>query len=91
MKKAILVTLIGLVLSSATIPEFFYYNSMRKAIAIRDTDKGEVVIRNNTGQTLMRMDYPANQSRWISVTRLAPGTYTATTTDGSTISFYKRP
>ena len=91
MKKAILVTLIGLVLTSATIPQFFYYNSMRKAIAIRDNENGQVVISDNSGNQIMRMDYPANQSRWISVTRLAPGTYTATTTDGSTISFYKRP
>jgi hypothetical protein len=91
MKKIILTFALGLTLISSTVPQFFYYNNMRKAIAIRDTEKGEVIVRNNTGQALIRVDYPADQSRWISVTRLAPGFYTATTTDGSTISFYKRP
>ena len=91
MKKLILTLIVGLTLMSATIPQFFYYNNTRKAIAIRDDQQGTVVVRNNIGQSVMTAPYPANSSRWISVYRLAPGQYTATTTDGTTISFLRRP
>ena len=91
MKKIILAAVIGLILTAATIPQFFYYNNMRKAIAIRDDQQGTVIIRNYSGVTVMTTEYPANSSRWISVYRLAPGPYTATTTTGVTINFYKRP
>jgi hypothetical protein len=91
MKKVILTFALGLTLTSATIPQFFYYNNMRKAIAIKDNQQGTVIIRNYYGQTVMTVTYPANSSRWISVYRLAPGQYTATTTDGGVISFYRRP
>lgn len=90
MKKIILAAVIGILLTSAMIPQFFYYNQTRKAIAIRNTQPGSITITNYSGQTVMKEEYPANTSRWISVTRLAPGLYTATT-DGATISFYKRP
>lgn len=91
MKKIILAVLVSIILTAATIPQFFYYNTMRKAIAIRDNQEGIIVIRNNSGQTVMTAQYPANRSWWISVTRLAPGFYTSTTQDGTIITFYKRP
>ena len=82
---------VGIVLTAATIPQFFYYNSMRKAIAIRDSQEGILTVRDNAGNKVMTVEYPANSSRWVSVTRLAPGNYSATTTDGTSIGFYKRP
>jgi hypothetical protein len=91
MKKYLLSLVLGVTLMSSTIPQFFYYNNTRKAIAIRDDQQGTVVIRNNIGQAVMTAPYPANTSRWISVYRLAPGQYTATTTDGTTLSFFRRP
>ena len=91
MKKIILAVLVSTVLTAATIPQFFYYNITRKAIAVRDNQEGTIVIKNNSGQTVMTTQYPANRSWWISVTRLAPGFYTATTQDGAIITFYKRP
>ena len=91
MKKYILAAVLGIMLTAATIPQFCYYNDMRKAIAIRDTQKGSVTIRNLSGQALMVADYPENTSRWVSISRLMPGQYTATTTSGSVISFYRRP
>jgi hypothetical protein len=90
MKKTILTLLLGILLIAATVPQFFYYNSMRKAIAIRDSQEGDVTIKTYTGITVMTAHYPANRSLWISVTRLAPGLYTATTND-AIVTFYKRP
>jgi hypothetical protein len=91
MKKYILAAVLGIMLTAATIPQFFYYNDMRKAIAIRDDQQGTVIVRDYSGNKVVITDYPANSSRWISVTRLAPGQYSATTTNGVTINFYKRP
>lgn len=91
MKKYILAVVLGIILTSATLPQFFYYSNIRKAIAIRGNEKGIVIIKNNSGQTVMIAEYPANTSRWVSVYRLAPGFYTAITTDGGTLSFYRRP
>ena len=91
MKKIILAVLVGILLTAATLPQFFYYSDMRKAIAIRDDQQGTVVIRNHSGDKVMVADYPSNSSRWISVYRLAPGPYAATTANGVTISFYRRP
>lgn len=91
MKKIILFALVSLMLISATIPQFFYYNQTRKAIAIRDNQDGTMIVRNTSGQTIMASQYPANRSIWISVTRLAPGYYTATVPSGAIITFYKRP
>lgn len=91
MKKTLLTIAIGVLLTAATLPQFFYYNNTRKAIAIRDTEKGEMVIKDRNGYSVARMEYPANTSRWLSVTRLAPGLYTAQTSTGATINFYKRP
>jgi hypothetical protein len=90
MKKIILTFALGLTLTAATIPQFFY-NNTRKAIAIRDDQSGTVIVRDYSGDKVMTVDYPANSNRWISVSRLAPGLYTATTTDGGVLSFYKRP
>jgi hypothetical protein len=90
MKKYILAAVLGVMLTAATIPQFFYYNDMRKAIAIRDNQQGTIIIRDHSGNKIITTDYPANSSRWISVTTLAPGQYTATT-NGITINFYKRP
>lgn len=87
-----LILLLAVVLSVAcTVPQFFYYNDTRKAIAIRDDQSGSVSIKNYYGQTIMTSPYPANKSFWISVYRLAPGQYTATTTNGVTLNFYRRP
>lgn len=91
MKKIIFAVLVGILLTSATIPQFFYYNTTRKAIAVRDDQEGTMVIKNNSGQTVMTAQYPSNRSWWVSVNRLAPGLYTASTTDGGIITFYKRP
>ena len=91
MKKYILAAVLGIMLTAATIPQFFFYNQTRKAIAISDNQAGSVVIRTTTGQTVMTAEYPANRSWWISVTRLAPGYYTATAPGGAIITFYKRP
>ena len=91
MKKYILAAVLGVMLTAATIPQFFYYNQTRKAIAISNNQAGSVSIKNYYGQTVMTVEYPANRSWWISVYRLAPGPYTATTSDGGTISFYRRP
>jgi hypothetical protein len=91
MKKYILAVITGFMLMSATLPQFFYYSDIRRAIAVRGSEQGTVIVKNNNGQTVMTMQYPANSSRWVSVGRLAPGQYTAVTTDGGTISFYKRP
>ena len=90
MKKIILAVCVGLISIAAVVPQFFYYNDLRKAIAIRNDTNGIVVIKDRTNQTVMVVNYPANSSRWISVSRLAPGQYTASTVDGA-ISFYKRP
>ena len=90
MKKIILAVCVGLISIAAVVPQFFYYNDLRKAIAIRNDTNGIVVIKDRTNQTVMVVNYPANSSRWISVSRLAPGQYTASTVDG-TILFYKRP
>jgi hypothetical protein len=89
-KKIILAALVSIILTAATIPQFFYYNQTRKAIAIRSGQSGSVEIRDRLGQAVMKAEYPANSSRWISVNRLAPGLYTATT-DGVTINFYRQP
>lgn len=91
MKKIIFAALVGIVLTAATIPQFFYYNQTRKAIAVRDDQEGTLVIRTSTGVQVMTAQYPANRSWWISVTKLAPGFYTAMTPDGAIITFYKRP
>ena len=91
MKNLILVFLACTLMSFVTAIDFFYYNSMRKAIAIRDTEKGILLIKNYSNQVVMQVEYPANQSRWISVARLASGLYTAQSTSGVTINFYKRP
>lgn len=91
MKKLILSALIGILLTAAAIPQFFYYSDIRKAIAIRDSQKGSLTIRNYYGQQVMIADYPENTSRWVSVYRLAPGQYTATASSGSVITFYRRP
>jgi hypothetical protein len=91
MKKYILAAVLGIMLTAATIPQFFYYNQTRRAIAIRDDQSGSVVIRTTTGQAVMTAEYPANRSWWISITRLAPGYYTATAPGGAIITFYKRP
>jgi hypothetical protein len=91
MKKIILAAVLGIMLTAATIPQFFYYNQTRRAIAIRDDQSGSVVIRTTTGQTVMTAEYPANRSWWISISRLAPGFYTATAPGGAIITFYKRP
>jgi len=90
MKKYILAAVLGVMLTAATIPQFFYYNQTRKAIAIRSGQSGSIEIRDRLGQTVMKAEYPANTSRWVSVYRLAPGLYTATT-DGVTINFYRQP
>jgi hypothetical protein len=90
MKKVIL--LLAVVLSVAcTVPQFFYYNDTRKAIAIRDNQSGSVSIKNYYGQTVMTVQYPSNRSYWISLYKLAPGIYTATTSNGATVNFYRRP
>jgi hypothetical protein len=90
MRKLIL--LLAVVLSVAcTVPQFFYYNDVRKAIAIRDNQEGVLIVRDYSGNKVLVQTYPANSSRWISLYRLAPGQYTATTTDGTTINFYRRP
>jgi len=90
MKKIIL--LLAVVLSlGLTLPQFFYYSSTRNAIAIRDSQSGSLLIKNYYGQAIMKAEYPANRSWWISVSRLAPGLYTATTNDGIILNFYKRP
>jgi hypothetical protein len=91
MKKIILTALVGLVLTAATIPQFFYYSEIRKAIAVRGNQQGTIVIKDHSGQTVMTAEYPGNSSRWISVYKLAPGSYTATTADGGVLSFYRRP
>ena len=91
MKKILLLAAIGIILISASIPQFFYYNETRKAIAIRDDQQGNVIIKNYSGQIVMTATYPANSSRWISVYKLAPGQYTAMTNSGNTIGFYRRP
>ena len=91
MKKYILAAVLGVMLTAATIPQFFFYNQTRKAIAISDDQPGTVVIKNYSGQTVMTAQYPANRGWWISVYRLAPGQYTATTSDGGTLTFFRRP
>lgn len=90
MKRIFLLAVIGIMLTSSAIPQFFYYNQTRKAIAVRSGQSGSVEVRDRLGQIVMKAEYPANSSRWISVNRLAPGLYTATT-DGSTINFYRQP
>ena len=90
MKKIIL--LLGTMLGLAwTTPQFFYYNNTRKAIAIRDDESGSLTIKNYYGLTVMTTSYPANKSWWVSVSKLSPGIYTATTTNGAAVNFYKRP
>lgn len=91
MKKVILMLAIGLTTLAATIPQFFYYSDFRRAIAIRDTEKGIVYVKDRNNITIISVEYPANTSRWISVTRLAPGQYTAQTINGALVTFYKRP
>jgi hypothetical protein len=90
MKKIIL--LLAVLLSVAcTVPQFFYYNDMRKAIAIRDDQEGTVIVRDYSNNKVLVQTYPGNSSRWISVYRLAPGQYTATTSSGAIMNFYRRP
>jgi hypothetical protein len=91
MKKVILMLAVVLTSFAATIPQFFYYSDIRRAIAIRDTDKGIVFVKDRYNATVLSTEYPANTSRWISVSRLAPGQYTAQTISGISITFYKRP
>ena len=91
MKKYILAAVLGVMLTAATIPQFFYYNEIRKAIAIRDSQEGTLIVRDYSNNKVLIQTYSANSSRWVSVYRLAPGPYTATTSDGGTISFYRRP
>jgi hypothetical protein len=91
MKKTILAAMLAVLLTAATIPQFFYYSDIRRAIAIRDTEKGIVFVKDRNNATVLSTEYPANTSRWISVSRLAPGQYTAQTISGISITFYKRP
>ena len=91
MKKVILALAFLIVAVAATVPQFFYYNETRKAIAIRDSQEGNMIIRDRSGQAVMGVKYPANTSRWISVSRLAVGSYTATASNGVVLSFYRRP
>jgi hypothetical protein len=91
MKKYLLSLFLGVTLISFTIPQFFYYNDTRKAIAIRDNQEGTLIVRDYSGNKVLVQTYPANSSRWVSIYRLEPGQYTATTTDGGSLSFYRRP
>ena len=91
MKKILLLLAVGLLSVAATVPQFFYYSDIRRAIAVRDDEEGSVIVKNRLNQIVLTYQYNPNTSRWVSVSRLAPGQYTAQTTNGSLISFYKRP
>ena len=91
MKKIILALAVGLLSVAATVPQFFYYSDIRRAIAVRDNEEGSVIVKDRTNQIVLTYQYNANTSRWVSVSRLAPGQYTAQTSNGGGFTFYKRP
>ena len=64
----------------------------KKGKVIETTDEeGNVIVKDRSNQTVLTYHYSPNTSRWVSVSRLAPGQYTAQTSNGGGFTFYKRP